>query len=82
MSAFAAPQQCATSPMKYRRSTSFPGKMQGQNSAHHDISGQGQNNIAHGAMDMNALDDVREPYMYHVSLPIKTMFHPIIAYIY
>lgn len=72
--AFASSQQCGinTSPMKYRRSTSFPGKVQGQNSLHHgnvvDISGQGQNNLSHGPIDMNALDDAREQFMqYQVS---------------
>lgn len=81
--AFAASQQCGgiTSPMKYRRSTSFPGKVQGQNALHHggsgggggggnlvDMGGQGQNNLSHGPIDMNAMDDAREQFMqYQVS---------------
>lgn len=74
--AFAASQQCGgsiTSPMKYRRSTSFPGKVQGQNALHHggnvvDMGGQGQNNLTHGPIDMNAMDDAREQFMqYQVS---------------
>lgn len=80
--AFGASQQCGgiTSPMKYRRSTSFPGKVQGQNALHHggggggsnggnvDMGGQGQNNLTHGPIDMNAMDDAREQFMqYQVS---------------
>lgn len=76
--AFGASQQCGgiTSPMKYRRSTSFPGKVQGQNALHHggsggnlvDMGGQGQNNLSHGPIDMNAMDDAREQFMqYQVS---------------
>lgn len=74
MSAFATSQQCGiTSPMKYRRSTSFPGKVQGQNSLHHgnvvDISGQGQNNLSHGPIDINTLDDARDQFLqYQVSI--------------
>lgn len=69
ISAFASQQCGMTSPMKYRRSTSFPGKVQGQNSMHHgvDISGQSQNNLSHGPIDMNSLDDGREFMQYHVS---------------
>lgn len=70
MSAFAASQQCGiTSPMKYRRSTSFPGKVQGQNPLHHgnvvDNSGQGHNNLSHGPIDMNTLDDARDQFMQY-----------------
>lgn len=73
--AFAASQQCGgiTSPMKYRRGTSFPGKVQGQNALHHggngggnvDMGGQGQNNLTHGPIDMNAMDDAREQFMQY-----------------
>lgn len=51
--------------MKYRRSTSFPGK--GHNVAHGniDIGGQGLNNISHGSIDVNAIDDVREQFMQY-----------------
>lgn len=54
-----------TSPMKYRRSTSFPGK--GHNAAHGnvDIGGQGLNNISHGPLDGNAIDDVRDQFMQY-----------------
>lgn len=73
MSAFAASQQCGITSPKYRRSTSFPGKVQGQNSLHHgnvvDIGGQGQNNLSHGPIDMNSLDDARDQFMqYQVSI--------------
>lgn len=75
--------------MKYRRSTSFPGKVQGQNSLHHgnvvDISGQGQNNLSHGPIDMNTLDDARDQFMqYQVSVmsrPLQpfSIFFPILS---
>lgn len=73
--AFAASQQCGgiTSPMKYRRSTSFPGKVQGQNALHHgnvDMGGQGQNNLSHGPIDINSMDDAREFMQYQVSLNV------------
>lgn len=69
MSAFVPTQaSCGTtSPMKYRRSTSFPGKTQGQNASHGniDMSGQSQNNVAHGPLDVNTLDDVRDQFMQY-----------------
>lgn len=69
MSAFAPnqPQCVVTSPSKYRRSTSFPGKMQGQNSSHGpmDMSGGQGPNSSHGQLDVNSLDDVREQFMQY-----------------
>lgn len=69
MSAFVPTQpSCGmTSPLKYRRSTSFPGKSPNLQQGNLDLSGQ--NNIAHTSLDINALDDAREQFMqYQVNI--------------
>lgn len=67
MSAFVPTQSSCgmSSPLKYRRSTSFPGKGQNLQQGNLDLSAQGQNNIAHTSLDVNALDDAREQFMQY-----------------
>lgn len=56
------------SPMKYRRSTSFPVKGLANVHGNIDVNVQGQNNLSHGPLDVNVLDDAREQFIqYQVS---------------